>query len=186
MNYIQFLTTILIAIITFVLQKTLSNVVAGTLLRISKPFKHDDRIVVMQNRNLLTSGWVIKVGILSTTIKTYEKQFVTIPNDQLLNNCIVINQSKNIKQNYTQTISFSLDSDVDDIHNIILQTVLEHPETHNTKENTDIVTRIDNGKLLVTYNVRTHEGVDQSFRVCTEITEQLLKRLVDFPKIKLA
>jgi small-conductance mechanosensitive channel len=64
--------------IAFALQRVLGDLFSSLSIYFDKPFKQGDYVVVDAD-----SGTVVKVGILSTRIKTLQGQELTIPNSEL-------------------------------------------------------------------------------------------------------
>lgn len=60
------------------LQGTLSNVAAGVMLLIFRPFKVDDAVTIAGN-----SGMVMEIGIFTTIMKTFDGIHVNIPNGKI-------------------------------------------------------------------------------------------------------
>lgn len=178
----QLTFTLLVAILTFIFQRSLTNVISGILLRIAKPFKKNDSVTILQGHANLVSGRIDSIGLISTLVKTYEKQFVSIPNAMLLDNCTIINHTRNPKFNFMQKIDLSTDSDILEVKKFIKDLVIAHPLTYNTLENTKIKCRIVNNTLEVTYNVKTI-NMEDSYIACDEILDSILVGIYQSEKI---
>jgi small-conductance mechanosensitive channel len=66
--------------IGFASQTSISNLISGLFLISEKPFAVDDVIQVGD-----TSGVVLSIDLMSVKIRTFDNQFVRIPNQELLN-----------------------------------------------------------------------------------------------------
>lgn len=172
----QFIFTILIAVTTFICQKTLSNIIAGSLLRASRPFSKNDHITAMQGSAQIGSGRVMKIGLFNVVLKTYEKQIITIPNAKVLDDCIIINNTKNPKFNQIQKIEVSLDSNIDDAKKLISDILIVNNLTYNTAENTVITLKLLKNSLELTYNVKTRD-LDDSYKACNVVLEEIIKKI---------
>lgn len=173
-NVVTLVTAIAVAFFTLILQKSFSNFLSGIFLKITKPFKKGDKVVIRNgnNGNDVASGVVLKSGLLHTKIKAYNKD-VYILNNGYLDNCIVINSDYTEGINHTDSIKVSLDSNLAKVSCIIYATLTKHDKTNNTMDNTHIIFRYENGGVLVQYNVRT-DDIATSYDVCSEIAKHLI------------
>ena len=105
----------------FASQNTLSNFVAGVLLMFERPVALGDNISVNG-----TEGYVQEIGLLSTTIRTYEGIFVRIPNDSMFSSDIT-NYVAHIARRFDYDIGISYSEDADKAIGIIRQVIDKHP-----------------------------------------------------------
>ena len=76
--------------IGFAAKDTLSNLIAGILLIIDRPFEIGDRIEVWcAPANSATWGDVMKIGLRATQIKTTDNIFIIIPNNEIMKRDII-------------------------------------------------------------------------------------------------
>ena len=74
----------------FAAKDTLSNLIAGILLIIDRPFEVGDRIEVWSApKNSATWGDVIEIGLRATKIKTTDNIVIVIPNNEIMMRDIV-------------------------------------------------------------------------------------------------
>ncbi len=74
----------------FAAKDTLSNLIAGVLLLIDRPFQVGDRIEVWSApKNSATWGDIIDIGIRATKIRTTDNIIVVIPNNEIMRRDIV-------------------------------------------------------------------------------------------------
>ena len=177
------LTAVIVAACSFILQKTLNNLLYGFVILISRPFKKGDKISIRQMDRELASGTLIKRTPLHIYVKNYERDVFIIPNS-VLENCTVRNSNYKDKVNYTNYIKISFDSDIEKTRGIIEQVILNNEETLNTEENTHIVLKTSDGGLILEYNVRT-EDVDKSFDVCSKIKEDIITEIQKHKNVQL-
>jgi small-conductance mechanosensitive channel len=76
--------------IGFAAKDTLSNIIAGVLLLIDRPFEVGDRIEVWSApTNSATWGDVLDVGLRATRIKTTDNIIIVIPNNEIMKRDII-------------------------------------------------------------------------------------------------
>ncbi|MCP4745492.1 MAG: mechanosensitive ion channel family protein [Desulfobacteraceae bacterium] len=76
--------------IGFAAKDTLSNLIAGILLIIDRPFEIGDRIEVWEApKNCSTWGDVLSIGLRATRIKTTDNIIIVIPNNEIMKRDIV-------------------------------------------------------------------------------------------------
>ena len=105
------------------LQGTLSNVAAGVMLLILRPFETGDWVEVAGS-----SGKVKEVGLFTTKIDTFDNIFISIPNSTIWSSTIT-NHSKHKKRRLDIEIGVSYSSDLDIVENVMLK-LAEDPRVH--------------------------------------------------------
>ena len=105
------------------LQGTLSNVAAGVMLLILRPFETGDWVEVAGS-----SGTVKEVGLFTTKIDTFDNIFISIPNSTIWSSTIT-NHSKHKKRRLDIEIGVSYSSDLDIVENVMLK-LAEDPRVH--------------------------------------------------------
>ena len=108
--------------IGFAAKDTLSNLIAGILLIIDRPFEVGDRIEVWSSpAGTSTWGDVIDIGLRATKIKTTDNIVIIIPNNEIMLRDIInyttISQSIRVRIN----IGIAFDADIQKAKDIILQ-----------------------------------------------------------------
>lgn len=103
------------------LQGSLSNFAGGVLILVFKPFKVGDLIKVKSNL-----GYVIKIDILYTRIKTFDGRIITMPNGNLANSD-VDNRSMNTLRRVDLDLKFAFEIKTEAIRPIILEAMKKHP-----------------------------------------------------------
>ena len=104
------------------LQGSLSNFAGGVLILVFKPFKVGDLIYV--NNNL---GFVEKIDILYTRIKTFDGRIITMPNGNV-SNSDVDNRTMEKYRRIDLNLKFSFDTDIDKVRQIIINGMNKHPK----------------------------------------------------------
>ena len=70
--------------VNFAAQQFLSNIIAGFILIIEKPFKIGDMISFNDSE-----GWIEDIGLRSTSISTYDGNLIVVPNSKLIESAVV-------------------------------------------------------------------------------------------------
>jgi len=112
--------------IGFAAKDTLSNVIAGVLLIIDRPFEVGDRIEVWSApANSATWGDVVDIGLRATKIRTTDNIVIVIPNNEIMTRDIVnyTTISKDIRVRIP--IGIAYDADVSKAKEIIKRVSLE-------------------------------------------------------------
>jgi len=110
------------------LQGSLSNFAGGVLILVFKPFKVGDLISVRSN-----VGFVVKIDILYTTIKTFDGRIIIMPNGNVANSD-VDNRTMEETRRIDLSLKFNYDADIDDVRKIILEALEKHPKILKTPE----------------------------------------------------
>jgi small-conductance mechanosensitive channel len=112
--------------IGFAAKDTLSNVIAGVLLIMDRPFEVGDRIEVWSApANSATWGDVVHIGLRATKIRTTDNIVIVIPNNEIMMRDIInyTTMSKDIRVRIP--IGIAYDADVSKAKEIIKQVSLE-------------------------------------------------------------
>lgn len=108
------------------LQGSLANFAGGVLILLFKPFRVGDLIKV---NNVL--GFVVKIDILYTRVKTYDGLIVTMPNGNV-SNSDVDNRTMEPYRRIGLDLKFNYDVDIDFVLKLIINTMKNHPKiTHD-------------------------------------------------------
>lgn len=104
------------------LQGSLSNFAGGVLILVFKPFKVGDLIKVND-----VLGFVSKIDILYTRVKTYDGIIVTMPNGNV-SNSDVDNRTMEPFRRIDLNFKFNYDVNIDFVLNLIIETMKKHPK----------------------------------------------------------
>ncbi len=102
-------------------QGALSNIAAGILILLNKPFKVGDFI-----ESCDFTGTVRDIGFFNTSVVTLDNKVVSYPNS-MLSNTGVINYSAMDKRRVDLPFSVGYGSDLDKVREIMLKTAYENP-----------------------------------------------------------
>ena len=107
--------------IGFAAKDTLSNLIAGILLIVDRPFEIGDRIEVWSApAGSATWGDVIDIGLRATKIKTTDNIIIIIPNNEIMKRDIVNYTIINSKIRVRINIGVSYDADIEKTKSVIL------------------------------------------------------------------
>ncbi len=110
----------------FAARDTLSNLIAGVLLIIDRPFEVGDRIEVWTApKNSATWGDVVEIGIRATKIRTTDNIVIVIPNNEIMKRDIVNYTAASAEIRVRIPIGISYDADIEKSKEIIEKVALE-------------------------------------------------------------
>lgn len=110
------------------LQGTLSNIAAGVMLLVLRPFKIDEYVDAGG-----LAGTVVQIGLFTTELKTADGVFLTVPNSSIANQAIT-NFSRNPTRRINLVMGISYDDDIEGASKVLLdlmtadERVLADPE----------------------------------------------------------
>jgi len=108
--------------IGFAAKDTLSNLIAGVLLIIDRPFETGDRIEVWTAPSgSATWGDVIEIGLRATKIKTTDNIIIIIPNNEIMKRDIINYTILSAKIRVRINVGVSYDSDIEKAKKVIIK-----------------------------------------------------------------
>ncbi|WP_428386189.1 mechanosensitive ion channel family protein [Mucisphaera sp.] len=150
----------------FASQTSVSNVISGLFLIAEKPFSVGDVVKIGQ-----TTGLVLSIDLLSLKIRTFDNQYVRIPNETLMKT-EVVNITRFPIRRVDFTISVAYREDLDRIKSILLDLAKQHPQ---------VLDEPDPLVLLTNYN---NSGIDFLFAVWCVKSDFFEIRKTLIPSIK--
>ncbi len=112
--------------IGFAAKDTLSNLIAGVLLLIDRPFEVGDRIEVWSApRNASTWGDVLDIGLRATKIRTTDNIIIIIPNNEIMTRDIINYTTISEEIRVRIPIGIAYESDIDRARKVILDIINE-------------------------------------------------------------
>ena len=114
--------------IGFGLQNIVNNFVSGLILLFERPIRRGDWIVVGS-----TEGYVRDISIRSTTIQTFDKADVIVPNSELISNQVTNWMLSSNIGRFKAAVGVAYGSDVQKVMRILNEISVNHPEviSHN-------------------------------------------------------
>lgn len=110
--------------IGFAAKDTLSNLIAGILLVVDRPFEVGDRIELWQTpKNSATWGDVIDIGLRATKIRTTDNIVIIIPNNEIMLRDIINYTTLDSKIRVRVNIGVAYDADLNKAKKLILEVV---------------------------------------------------------------
>ena len=104
----------------FAAKDTLSNLIAGVLLIIDRPFEMGDRIEVWSApRGSSTWGDVVDIGLRATKIKTTDNIVIVIPNNEIMKRDIINYTINTAKIRVRVNIGVAYDTNIEEAKNVI-------------------------------------------------------------------
>lgn len=141
------------------LQGTLSNVAAGTMLLILRPFKAGDYIEFGS-----TGGTVNSLGLFGVELNTVDNKYVFAPNSNVWGNDI-INFTRNKQRRQDIALGISYDSDIDKAIKVISETLAKEERLITTDGKEPIIVVENMGASSVDLKVRLWTKTDDFFAV---------------------
>ncbi len=112
--------------IGFAAKDTLSNLIAGVLLLIDRPFEVGDRIEVWSApKNASTWGDVLDIGLRATKIRTTDNIIIIIPNNEIMTRDIINYTTISEEIRVRIPIGIAYESDIDRARKVILDIIAE-------------------------------------------------------------
>ncbi|MDF1759466.1 MAG: mechanosensitive ion channel [Coxiellaceae bacterium] len=112
------------------LQTIVNNFVSGIILLLEKPIKPGDRIVVGD-----TEGFVKKIRIRSTQVKTLAKEDVIFPNADLVTQKVTNYMFRDHNWRVVCQVGVAYGSDVERVKKVLLEVAANHPDVEQKEPN---------------------------------------------------
>jgi small conductance mechanosensitive channel len=102
-------------------QGALSNLAAGIMLLVTRPFKVGDAVVIEG-----FSGIVDEIELFSTRLNTYDNRHIIMPNSSIFGK-VIENATYNATRRADISIGVSYDADIDRTREVLSQAILQVP-----------------------------------------------------------
>ncbi len=119
--------------ISFAAKDTLSNLIAGVLLIVDRPFEVGDRIEIWGAPKLQANwGDIVEIGIRATKIRTTDNIIVIIPNNEIMRRDIINYTASGASIRLRIPIGIAYDANVEQAKKLCLQAAdeCEHVKEH--------------------------------------------------------
>lgn len=165
-------SALIVAVIGFLLQNTLKNILAGALLLSSETFKIGDRIRLPNEK---ITGTIELINMRHTTIALPTNEQAIIPNS-LLNDAIVINNDLHGQEtSYPLIITLSVKEDLEKARTLVRDVITNHPNVLNKQDET-IFTSLTNSTIELKTMIETKD-IKTSFSTISELRLQVVQCL---------
>lgn len=165
-------SALIVAVIGFLLQNTLKNILAGALLLSSETFKIGDRIRLPNEK---ITGTIELINMRHTTIALPTNEQAIIPNS-LLNDAIVINNDLHGQEtSYPLIITLSVKEDLEKARTLVREVITNHPNVLNKQDET-IFTSLTNSTIEMKTMIETKD-IQTSFSTISELRLQVVQSL---------
>lgn len=165
-------SALLVAVLGFLLQNTLKNILAGALLLSSETFKIGQRIRLPEKD---ISGIIEKINMRHTVIHLTTNERAIVPN-YLLNEAIIVNNDLlDSTTVYPLIITIRLNHDLNKAKQIIRDVIANHQDVLN-KDADIIVTTVTKDTVELKTLIKTRD-LDTSFNTLSDLREQVLTNL---------
>ena len=165
-------SALLVAVLGFLLQNTLKNILAGALLLSSETFKINQRIRLPE-KNI--SGTNETINMRHTIIHLRTNERAIVPNS-LLNDAIIVNNDLTDPTTvYPLIITINLNKDLLKAKQIVRNAIQENPNVLN-KDSYTIVTTITKDTVELKTLIKTKD-LDTSFETLSDLREKIIIKL---------
>ena len=165
-------SALLVAVLGFLLQNTLKNILAGALLLSSETFKIGQRIRLPEKD---ISGIIEKINMRHTVIHLTTNERAIVPN-YLLNEAIIVNNDLlDSTTVYPLVITIPLDKDLLAAKQIVRDVINDHDKVLD-KDADIIVTTVTKDTVELKTLIKTRD-LDTSFDTLSDLREQVLTNL---------
>ena len=155
--------------IGFGLQNVVNNFVSGLILLMERPVKVGDWIVVGEHQ-----GYVERINVRATEIRTFRRSSVIIPNSELLSSSLVNWTHKDAVVRIEIPVGVSYASDVDLVRDTLMEIAASHPDVLRDPEPFLLFT--DFGESSLDFSLRCYAHADRAFGAATEMRFEIVRR----------
>lgn len=146
------------------LQGTLSNIAAGVVLLVLRPFKIDEYVDAGG-----IAGTVVQIGLFTTELKTADGVFLTVPNSSIANQAIT-NYSRNPTRRINMAMGISYDDDIEGASQALLDLMTADERVLSDPEPQVLVGTL--GASSVDLSMRCWVGTDDFWPVHFDLTKK--------------
>lgn len=134
-------------------QDTLSNMIAGFIIMVDRPFRIGDRI----NFGAGETGDVVNIGLRSTKILNFDNNLVIMPNNEIVKSKIVNITYPNILTRVIIEVGVAYGSDLKKVREIMLKSANGHPLISQEIPPDVVLTSFGDSSLNVRLAARTDD-----------------------------
>lgn len=165
-------SALLVAVLGFLLQNTLKNILAGALLLSSETFKINQRIRLPEKE---ISGTIETINMRHTIIHLSTNERAIVPNS-LLNDAIIVNNDLTDSTTvYPLIITINLNKDLLKAKQIVRDVIQKNPNVLN-KDSYTIITTLTKDTVELKTLIKTKD-LDTSFETLSNLREKIIIKL---------
>lgn len=153
------------------LQGTLSNVAAGTMLLILRPFKVGDYVEFGG-----TGGVVQSIGLFGTELNTVDNKYVFAPNSNVWG-AEIVNYSRNKQRRQDIPVGISYSDDINKAFDVIQKVIDADDRLVRTKDKEPIIRVVAMGESSVDLMVRLWTKTEDFFAVQWDLNKAIKEAL---------
>ena len=165
--------SLIIAIATFAAQQALGNVISGISISLSKPYKVDEKIRVMQGGTVIAEGIVKDVMLRHTVIDQFNGESCIVPNS-VMDSSVIINTNYTANVGNFVEIEIGYNADIEKAMQIMQRVCVEHELTLNTDQNKVSASGYTQNGVILKTTIWT-ENLNDSFKACSDIRIALIE-----------
>ncbi len=158
------------------LQGTLSNVAAGVMLLLLRPFNTGDWVETGD-----ISGIIKEVGLFTTIINTFDNVFISIPNSTIWNS-VIINHSHHHTRRIDIDIGVDYESDMELVSKTLLNLAKDDRVIDKPTKPQFLVVKYDDSSIIV--RLRLYSHTKNWYALYTDLMKRL-KPALDKAKIEI-
>lgn len=186
-------SSLIVAVLGFIFQEGISNIIHGFLISLFHPFNIGDRVRITVD-GLSITGYIDAISLRHTVIiNILDSSRVIVPNSKM-DTCVIENTyvESGAYNSAFLDISITYESDLEKAIELLRQTVQEHPSVAHERTRQGITDPVpvlvwelaDSGILLrATVITKT---VEENFVVCSDIRRTLVQRFKETPDLDMA
>lgn len=152
-------------------QDTLSNMIAGFVLMIDRPFRRGDRVILGDG----TKCDVYLIGLRSTKFLTFDNTLIIVPNAELIKMTINNQSYPEPKIRVKVEVGVAYGSDIDKVRKILLDIARNHPDSLDDPAPDVYFTELADSSLNFAVVCRVG-SVSQLWMTSVKIREEIYKR----------
>ena len=147
------------------LQGTLSNVAAGVMLLLLRPFSKGDWV---ETGNI--SGIIKEVGLFTTIINTFDNVFVSIPNSNIWNS-VIFNHSHNHTRRIDIEIGVDYSANMDVVSKTLLNLAIDKRVLTQPKKPEFLVVKYDDSAIIV--RLRLYSNTNNWYALYSDLMKKI-------------
>lgn len=161
--------------VSFASQDTLSNMIAGFVIMVDRPFRVGDRIKLVSS-NLI--GDVIDIGLRSTKILGFDNHVVIIPNSEIAKSQLINLSYPDPQARVKVDFGVAYGTDIEKLKILLVGMAKNHPEVLHDPEPIARFIHFGESDLQMTLICRVQHFRDE-FRIAEELRIHLQKLLAE-------